>query len=341
MKKKLTSLWFILLMAVLALTGCQSQASASDLAQTPEPGSANSPTSTVAEGRLLPIQSVDLSFSSPGRVAEILVQAGEQVRRGQTLARLELETLVTRQAALSAAQSELLNAQQALAALQDGAPAALSQAAYTISNLKTQIDAARQAVDELENPDEESEGELDEDTLDLLIAEKEAHSALLEQQLADAEAYAQKIQPDGIDPDLKAAAKARLSAAQAQVASAEAALQPVTLLAPWDGVLADFDLTLGQWVTPGAPVASLADYSAWVIETDNLTEYQVSGLSTGDSVQATLDALPGVVLEGTIASIAQKYEEKRGDITYTVVISLETLDSAMRWGMTAAVSFER
>jgi hypothetical protein len=54
-----------------------------------------------------------------------------------------------------------------------------------------------------------------------------------------------------------------------------------------------------------------------------------------------LDALPDVQLTGVVKSIAAKYVENRGDITYTVTITLTSKDPQMRWGMTAEVSFEK
>jgi hypothetical protein len=46
-----------------------------------------------------------------------------------------------------------------------------------------------------------------------------------------------------------------------------------------------------------------------------------------------------VVLKGEVTSINDRYEEKRGDITYTVTVLLKESDPLLRWGMTAAVRF--
>ena len=54
----------------------------------------------------------------------------------------------------------------------------------------------------------------------------------------------------------------------------------------------------------------------------------------------TLDALPDVTLKGEVTNINARFEEKRGDITYTVTVLLTETDPLMRWGMTAAVRFE-
>ena len=87
------------------------------------------------------------------------------------------------------------------------------------------------------------------------------------------------------------------------------------------------------------PVMTLADYSAWLVKTDNLTELEVARISLGQKVQVALDALPEMTLEGEVTHINARYEEKRGDITYTVTIRLAQTDPQMRWGMTASVTF--
>ncbi len=84
---------------------------------------------------------------------------------------------------------------------------------------------------------------------------------------------------------------------------------------------------------------TLADTSAWVVETDNLTETQVVLLNQGEKVTVVFDALPGQQFEGQITHINARFEEKRGDITYTVRILLAQSNVQLRWGMTAAVYF--
>ena len=53
-----------------------------------------------------------------------------------------------------------------------------------------------------------------------------------------------------------------------------------------------------------------------------------------------LDALPDVELNGKILTIGQGYKENQGDIVYKVTVLLTNSDPAMRWGMTAVVTFE-
>jgi hypothetical protein len=53
-----------------------------------------------------------------------------------------------------------------------------------------------------------------------------------------------------------------------------------------------------------------------------------------------LDAIPDTVLKGEILFIGQGYKENQGDIVYEATILLTDQDPAMRWGMTAVVTFK-
>jgi HlyD family secretion protein len=99
-------------------------------------------------------------------------------------------------------------------------------------------------------------------------------------------------------------------------------------------------LKAGEQVLPGQAAAVLGDFSQWIVETDDLTEIEVPNIQTGDEVRLTFDALPGLELGGVIESVSSIYEEKRGDVTYTVKIRLAETDPRLRWGMTTVANFE-
>jgi multidrug resistance efflux pump len=84
----------------------------------------------------------------------------------------------------------------------------------------------------------------------------------------------------------------------------------------------------------------VADLSKMYVETDDLTEIEVVDVEVGQKVTVVADALPEVEMTGTVESINQVFEEKRGDITYTVRIILDDPDPRLRWGMTVVVTFE-
>ncbi len=186
------------------------------------------------------------------------------------------------------------------------------------------------------------------------LALAQANQALATATLLDAQRRYADVQA-GPDADQVALAEARLASAEAALAAAEAglpaadaallaaqaALENAELRAPFSGTLADFDLTVGQQVAPGQGVGTLADFSTWKVETDNLTEIDVVRIAAGQGVDVVLDALPDHPLRGTVTAIDTVFAERQGDITYTIRITLTDTDPLMRWGMTAAVTFDK
>jgi HlyD family secretion protein len=138
---------------------------------------------------------------------------------------------------------------------------------------------------------------------------------------------------DGIDSEQLAILEARLNAAKAGVAA-------FSVIAPFEGVVADMQSKAGSSINAGQVAVTVADFSEWLVKTTDLTEIDVVALSEGQPVLVTLDALPDVELNGEILSIGQSYAENQGDIVYEVTLLLHDAHPAMRWGMTAAVAFE-
>jgi multidrug resistance efflux pump len=110
--------------------------------------------------------------------------------------------------------------------------------------------------------------------------------------------------------------------------------------APFGGIVTNLDLKVGEYVSAGTPVITIADSSNWVVKTTDLTEIDVVELAEGQPVSIVLDAIPSVTLQGNVYSIAQDYSENQGDIVYEVTVLLTDTNPAMRWGMTAEVRFE-
>ena len=148
----------------------------------------------------------------------------------------------------------------------------------------------------------------------------------------------EKLQNNPVSDEL-AMAKARLDTAEAALINAQNQLDALTLKAAIAGTVVDLTLQSGQKVTAGETAVVVADFTDWLIKTDNLTETEVTSLGTGQKASVVLDALPDKTLEGEVTYINSLFEEKRGDITYTVTILLKQTDPLMRWGMTGSVEF--
>jgi multidrug resistance efflux pump len=106
------------------------------------------PDTVIAEGHLVPNQSLYLSFMASGRVQELLVKKGDQVSQGQVLARLADREQV--QAALAGAQVQLLAAQQTLELLTRTSGLAHAQAWQAWMSTQKVRAAAQLALDKLD-----------------------------------------------------------------------------------------------------------------------------------------------------------------------------------------------
>ncbi len=94
-----------------------------------------------ASGRIEPEADVDLTFGLAGRVQEVLVDLGDQVRAGQPLARLETADL---ERALAQAQLNLQQAQLRLERLQKPADEAeIRQAQHTVDQAAAALEVAQ------------------------------------------------------------------------------------------------------------------------------------------------------------------------------------------------------
>ncbi len=135
-KSKLFSL-FILSVLVMALVACQNQETSEEAAAGVETAvvagstvdvneiSVNTGVGVVsAEGQVVPLRAANLSFSLGGTVAEILVEAGQDVAAGDALVTLEANTLVNAvaqaEAGLKAAEANKAAAEANLAVAESG-----------------------------------------------------------------------------------------------------------------------------------------------------------------------------------------------------------------------------
>ena len=94
-----------------------------------------------------------------------------------------------------------------------------------------------------------------------------------------------------------------------------------------------------EWVAPGSPVLLIGDLDHLQVQTTDLSEIDVAQISLGDMAVVTFDALPELVLDGTVVSIAPKADEGAG-VNFPVVIELDEIPPALRWGMTAFIDIE-
>ncbi|HSD85790.1 MAG TPA: HlyD family efflux transporter periplasmic adaptor subunit, partial [Anaerolineae bacterium] len=134
--------------------------------------------------------------------------------------------------------------------------------------------------------------------------------------------------------------EATIQQAQAAIEGAQVALAQTELHSPFAGTIAQLNLKVGERAPSDKPAVVLADLSSWKLETDDVTEIKVPTLKVGQGVTIKFDALPDVELKGKVESISSVAQSKSGDVVYPVKIKVLEGDPRLRWGMTAAVTFE-
>jgi multidrug resistance efflux pump len=149
-----------------------------------------------------------------------------------------------------------------------------------------------------------------------------------------------RITEENIDADQLSAAQARLNAATAQRNAIETALQFYEIRAPFDGTVFSENLSAGEIAIPGQPVIFIAGASEWIVETKDLSEIEISKVSTGQSVKIMLDAFPDAQFSGEVIAVNPVGLEYLGDTVYKVTIQLNETNSKFLWNMTATVSIE-
>jgi multidrug resistance efflux pump len=168
-------------------------------------------------------------------------------------------------------------------------------------------------------------------------AELEANLESAKVSLKQAQKELTRLQA-GENAEEAAIARAQYESALANLEAAHAALAGYELRAPFDGRLLSLDLTAGESVLPGMPVAFIGDTGQWQVETTDLAEIDIANVALGDPVVLKLDAFPGEEFPGKVVEIDPVGREYLGDMTYKVTILLDAPDERFKWNMTAIVS---
>ncbi len=301
----------------------------------------------IAEGRVEPVHFAEVAFSTSGVVNEVLVKEGEQVKKGEPLIHIGDESDTN----YAAAQLDLVTAQQALNDLQNAAGQDLAQ---TIIDLKDASEEYKKADNYLHYV--QTAQKVPQTTTEMVllttwkgyqysyktknfkgpapqdwIVEAKNDLALKKAKMDELQRAYDRMK-DGVDVEQLALLEARLDAARARVAA-------FSVIAPFDGVVADLNAKVGGSINAGEIAVTVADFSSWVVKTTDVTEIDVVSLAEGEPVTVNFDAFPDVQLKGTVLSIGQTYTQNQGDVVYEVTVLLADTHPGMRWGMTASVAF--
>lgn len=115
-------------------------------------------------------------------------------------------------------------------------------------------------------------------------------------------------------------------AAQAKVDAAQATVNSMSIIAPFDGQVLSVEQIAGEVVGSGELSVNIANLKNLYVDAQ-VDESDIAKVQVGDQVSAESDALPGVEFSGDVVSINPVGEVVSGLVKYDVRVKIDTPDA--------------
>jgi HlyD family secretion protein len=280
-----------------------------------------------------------ISFKVPGRIDELPVEEGQWVAQGALLARLE-DADYRQRARIDEAGVRVRESNLALtlAGTREQEVKAAQQTA-----IDAQADMAQKKLDSDRAERLYAKDEVSAQDRDLAVTALKRAEAVYS---ADQQRYNEAL--EGSRKEDIAIAHANLNEARANLGLSRVNLGYTTLRAPSAGVITVRQAELGEVVSPGTPVVTLADLDhvwlrAYVAETD------LGRIHWGQDATITTDTYPGKQFHGRVSFISstaeftpksvQTYKE-RVTLVYRIKIDIDNPNHELKPGMPADAQVE-
>jgi HlyD family secretion protein len=282
------------------------------------------------------IRTADLAFNEQERIAGVLVEEGDRVKKGQVLAILETHRL---KAQIKEAEANIAAQEEVVKRLVTGtrpqeiaqARAELAAAQATVHNSKLNFErisktsgvgaTSEQALDN-------ARAQFDVDKSQLKVKEKALNLAL-----------------EGPRKEDIAAAKATLEALRASLSLLKIRLGEMSLISPAQGIIQNRILEPGEVANPSRPVVTLAlTDPKWVRA--YVPEPDLGRINLGMKAKILSDSFPGQSFKGWIGFISPvaeftpktvETEDLRSKLVYEVRVFVHDLKDELRLGMPVTV----
>jgi HlyD family secretion protein len=302
-----------------------------------------------ATGTLNAVITVQVGSQISGQIKELYADFNSQVKKGQTIARIDPDTFEAKvnqaRAEVESARATVLNQRAAV----EKARADLENARAALAAARAQTAKAQVAVLDMRRDlgrkrDLREKGfiaQADEDA-----AQAAYDSAVAQHEAAKAQEQAQVSAVRAAEAQLRVA-EALLQSAQAQVTQKEAALRQAQvdldrtiIRAPVDGVVVSRNVDVGQTVAASLQAPTLftiaQDLTNMQVDT-NVDEADVGRMRVGLRATFTVDSFPGQTFSGEVVQIRKAPQVVQNVVTYNVVVSAKNPDGRLLPGMTANV----
>ena len=306
------------------------------------------------DGQIAPQQQSTVSTPESGTVAQVLVNEGDRVAKGQLLAKLDASQLVAQLAANQAA------AQQSMARLQGSAvqapissqqySSAVSSSQQSLQSAQNRVATAQAALKNAElvynsNSQLVSQGYVAQTTMaqaraTYVSAQQELNNA--KQALPAAQAALTTARTNTgqtrVDQATIQQNRAALAQARANVQLLQTQIAQSSIFAPFDGVVTQRLLDPGAFAGPNAGIVQVSQISTVYVNA-NVPDESLAYVRTGTPVTFTSASLPGRTFSGSVFTI--NATPTNGTLSYRARLRQPNPDNTLRGGMLVTLTIQK
>jgi membrane fusion protein (multidrug efflux system) len=310
------------LTATVLAAGCGTETTTVNAAAKPEPLSievASVESRSIdrylrVSGSLLADEQAEVSAEAPGRVIATPVERGTHVAQGAVLARVA-ETETSAQLLEAEANAAQIEARLGLAGGGSFDPARVPD----VMQAKASLDLAEAEFGRIAS----------------LLDQKVVSQSEYDQRRSQVDAARQQFQ---VARNVAEQSYRSLEAARARVALARKAQADTTIRAPFSGVVAERLVSVGDYVTRGARVATVVRIDPLRVEL-TVPEQAVSLVKVGQPVRIAVDAYPGETFEATVRYVSPSLRADQRALTVEAIA--QNRDGRLKPGLFATASIQQ
>ena len=265
-------------------------------------------------GSLVADEQAEVSAEAPGRVVAAPIERGSRVAEGAVLVRISA-TETSAQLAEAEANAAQIEARLGLSAGQAFDPARVPD----VMNAKASLDLAGAEFARIKS----------------LLDQKVVSQSEYDQRRAQVDVAQQQFQ---MAQNVAAQSYRSLQAARARIELARKAVADTTVRAPFAGLVAERVVSVGDYVTRGAHVATVVRVDPMRVEL-TIPEQAVSLIKDGQPVQISVDAYSGETFAARIRYVSPTLRTDQRALTVEAVAA--NADGRLKPGLFATASIQQ
>ncbi|WP_232696414.1 efflux RND transporter periplasmic adaptor subunit [Brevibacillus daliensis] len=325
--------YVIFCVALLLVGGCASPATETDTSAPVEQASKwveaykvaseTKPIQFAYAGVVEPTREIELSFGSPGEIAQLALKKGDKVKKGQLLASLDgkAQQIAVQVAAEQANMAAIMKNE----AGKGSSAEAIGQQNLRLTSEQQNLAEAKKALaqgEALFQGGAISKSERD----NFAVRVQQIENSVKQQQLA-----LQELQK-GPSANQVAQAQSSLAQAQGQVSQARESIQLGKIVAPFDGTVVEIYEETGKLVQPGQQIMKVVDLSNVTVAL-SIDQSEIGMFSVGKNL--SVQSGTGESVTGTITFISPVVDQKTGK--FRVEVTVPNKEGFWRGGMMATI----